>query len=220
MSKNEYIFVVVAHSDDQIFGPGGTLIKYASEGKKIKTIIFSYGVLANPHYKKDVIRKIRYDESTEADKFIGGDGTIFFDMNEGKFEKEFYKKKYDQELKNLILKYKPQKIFTHATDDNLPDHKIVSKLVLETYDKLSKEQKFKTNIYTFGVWRFFKLKQRNSPRLVVDISETFDKKIEALKIFKSQLNSMISLKWSVYIKAFSAGFKHNMSLAEEFYKLR
>lgn len=41
----ERILVIVAHSDDQMLGPGGTLVKYAKEGKEIHTVIFSYGAL-------------------------------------------------------------------------------------------------------------------------------------------------------------------------------
>jgi len=220
MGTDSWIFVIVAHSDDQIFGPGGTLIKYANQGKNILTIVFSYGVLANPHIKKEVIREMRFSESLEADKFIGGKKVIFFDMEEGKFLKQFYEQSYDEELKKLLIEYAPEKIFTHADDDNLPDHSAVNKLVLEVYDKLKTEEKIKSEVYTFGVWRFFKFTQRNNPRLIVDISTSFNQKVDALKIFKSQLNSMISLKWSVYFKAFLAGFKHNVGLAEEFYKER
>ncbi|MGE0793044.1 MAG: PIG-L deacetylase family protein [Candidatus Woesearchaeota archaeon] len=220
MTEKSWIFAIVAHSDDQILGPGATLAKYAKEGKNILTIIFSYGVFSNPHFKKEVIKDLRIEEAHKADKIIGGQQVIFFDLKEGNFKQDFYEKNFNEELKKLLLKYKPEKIFTHADDDNLPDHKAVNKLVIETYDELNKNKNFKTNIYTFGVWRFFKYKNRNKPRLVVDISETFDKKISALKVFKSQWDSMLLLTWSVYVKAFLSGFKHNTSLSEEFQKIR
>jgi LmbE family N-acetylglucosaminyl deacetylase len=218
--KDSWVFVIVAHSDDQILGPGGTIAKYAKEGKKILTIIFSYGVFSNPHFKKEVIKDIRIDEAREADKVVNGTGVQFFNLSEGKFLKEFHEKGFDEILSKLLLQFNPEKIITHAEDDSLPDHKSVNKLVLETYDKLNKEKNFNTEIYTFGVWRFFKFTQRWKPRLVVDISETFEQKISALKEFKSQWDSMLQLTWSVYLKAFWAGFKHNLFLAEEFYKVR
>lgn len=220
MASNKWIFVIVAHSDDQILGPGGTIAKYSAEGKNVFTIILSYGVLSNPHIKKEIVKEMRINEANEADRIVGGKGVQFFDLKEGKFNKEFYEKNINNILSNLILKYKPEKIITHASDDSHSDHKAVNKLILEIYDNLNKTKKFKTEIYTFGIWRFFKSKNRLTPRLVVDINDTFDTKISALKVFKSQLNSMILLSWSVYFKAFWSGFKHNIGLAEEFNKIR
>lgn len=220
MTDDSWVFVIVAHSDDQILGPGGTIAKYSKEGKKVLTIIFSYGVFSNPHFKKEVIKEIRVEEANQADKIVKGIGVQFFDIKEGQFRKEFYEKNFNETLSKLLLKYKPEKIITHANDDNLPDHKAVNKLVLETYDNLNKTNKFISEIYTFGVWRFFKYSQRGKPRLVVDISDTFEQKIFALKEFKSQWDSMLQLTWSVYLKAFWSGFKHNLILAEEFYKVR
>ena len=60
--KQENIFVFCAHSDDQIFGPGATLAKYASVGKGIYTVIFSYGRLSHPHFREEVIIETRVKE--------------------------------------------------------------------------------------------------------------------------------------------------------------
>lgn len=212
--------MICAHSDDQILGAGGTIAKYSAEGKHILTILFSYGEGSNPHFKKEIIKDIRINEAFQADKIVGGNGVEFLGLTEGKFKKEFYEQEKDKYLLNLIKQYKPEKIFTHASDDSHPDHKSVSLLVTETYDKLDKNTQKKLDVYTFGVWRFFKFKQRNTPRLVVEISEYFEKKTQALKEFKSQWDSMLLLTWSIYVKSFISGFKHNCGLAEEFYKIR
>jgi LmbE family N-acetylglucosaminyl deacetylase len=212
----ERILVIVAHSDDQMLGPGGTLVKYAKEGKEIHTVIFSYGELSHPHFKKDVITKLRIEESEKADRFIGGKGVVFLGYTEGKFEEEFKPK----ELEKILLETKPQKIFTHAEDENHPDHVVVNKLVLELYDKLHRKKKLMSEIYAFDIWRIFQTKRRSSPKLVVDISETFRHKLKAINYFKSQKVALIILRWSIYVKAFITGLKHNMRFGEVFDKLR
>jgi LmbE family N-acetylglucosaminyl deacetylase len=51
MAKKGTVLVIVAHNDDHIIGAGGTLAKYAQEGKKVRTIIMSYGESSHPHLK-------------------------------------------------------------------------------------------------------------------------------------------------------------------------
>ncbi len=212
------ILVFVAHSDDQILGPGGTMAKYASEGQEIHTIIFSYGELSHPHFKKEIIRKIRVEEALKVDKLIGGQGVIFLGAPDGHIKSD--QDRLESDVKDLLLRFKPKKIFTHAEDEALPDHVIVNKIVLKVYDQLREQNKIKSDVYTFGIWRFFKISRRYDPKLYVDISDFFVKKLDALKLFKSQTNAMITLKWSVYVKAIVNGFKIHKPFAEVFYKVR
>lgn len=214
------ILVIVAHSDDQVLGPGGTVAKYAAQGAHIQTIIFSYGELSHPHYKQEAIRKIRQDESDKADVILGTQGVEFLAIPDGAVAKKQKDKTFIKELTARIQQEKPHKIFTHALDEAHPDHIAVHHIVLRAYDALPKQLRNNCSVYSFGIWRFFKFRSRQKPRLVVDISDTFNKKIEALKPFKSQKVAMLALTWSVYIKAVVNGFWYNTTFAEVFYKLR
>ncbi|MCF7799253.1 PIG-L family deacetylase [Candidatus Woesearchaeota archaeon] len=219
--KKRYVLNIVAHSDDQVFGPGGTIIKYAKEGIHIVTIIFSYGEMSQPLTKNELTRVVRVKESKLVDKrFLKNGETIFLGLTEGKFKEEFERKKMKKQLQDLLLKYKPEKIFTHAEDDPHPDHMALNTLLLQTYDELHTRTGFTTNMYTFGVWRFLKLKKRSYPQLVVDISTTFKDKLNALDLYKSQRLALLSLKWSVYLKGFFSGLANNVSFAEVFEKVR
>lgn len=223
MSEKETILVAVAHSDDQILGAGGAMAKYASEGKEIITLIFSYGELSHFYFKRDIIAKMRVKESQNADKVIGGNKVIFFGVKEGKFKDDFKERNLKSKLQEILLKYKPERIFTHSNYDSHPDHRAVTDILLDSYDDLEKRNKFKTDIYSFALYGL-KFKLSKEPRLVIDISKKyFRKKLDALKEFKSQHTIplwWLWLKWAVYYKAFISGLKHNMRFAEEFYKLR
>jgi LmbE family N-acetylglucosaminyl deacetylase len=210
------VLIICAHSDDQIFGPGGTVAKYAKEGKKVHTVIFSYGEMSMPMHQREYAVKKRVKESLDVDKFLGGHGVTFIGLDEGKFAEQFKKKNLYPRLKRLILQYNPSMIFTHSIDDPLPDHRALNKLVLETVDKM----RYKCDIYMFDVWNIFNFKKRHYVRILVDISETFDMKIKALKMFESQKLSLLSLMWSVYARAWINGRSIGVRRAEIFYKIR
>ncbi len=214
------ILVAVAHSDDQVMGPGGAIAKYAAEGYDILTLIFSWGEFSPPHIKKEILIKMRVQEAQKADKIMGGNGVVFFGASDGKIKQQVEALRLKEKLKNFMLKHKPEKIFTHAVDEYLPDHVAVYNMVCDVYDDLHKQNKLTCDVYSFAIWRFLKWKQRSAPKLVVDISKTFDKKVKALNTFKSQKHVTLTLNWSVYLKAFVQGFKHNVQFAEVFNKVR
>ena len=215
--KQDTILVVCAHSDDQIFGVGGTLAKYSKEGKNIKTIIFSYGENSHPWLKEKVTIQMRVKESYEADRVIGGGGVLFYNLKEGNFVEEVEKNNVKDKLKKIFLKHHPSKIFTHSIDDPHPDHKAVVNTVLDVFDQTKLPN---SHVYTFDVWSFAKIKERHYPKFIVPIKDTFKLKLKALKCFESQWAAMLLLLWSVYARAFVSGIRHKALLAEKFYKVR
>ncbi|MBD3313737.1 hypothetical protein GF345_04810 [Candidatus Woesearchaeota archaeon] len=215
-SRKESILVLCAHSDDQVFGLGGTLAKFAEEGKRIIVVIFSYGEKSHPWLKRKVTVKMRVHESHEAAKIIGIDKTIFLGIQEGRFQQEISDKNIHNRINSMIKKYRPKRIFTHAGDDPMPDHAAMNRFVLELCDEI----KYDGDVYTFDVWTPLKIKERNMPKLYIDITDTFRKKIKALKAFESQWASMIALLWSVYWRAIRNGFKAHCRFAEVFQKIR
>lgn len=205
------ILVICAHSDDQIIGPGGTLAKYAEEGKDIYTVIFSYGESSHLWYKKKIAAKTRVKEAQEADKIIGGKGIIFLGIPEAKFMEK--KNKIIKTLKKIIKEKKPIKIFTHSINDPHINHREVYNIVKEACNRCS--------IYSFDVWNLVNIFKRNEPKMYVDISKTFDKKIKALKCFPSQkIQMQIPLTWSVYLRAFLNGLNAKCRFAERFDKVK
>lgn len=212
------IFVFVAHSDDHIIGAGGTIAKYSREGFESHTVICSFGESTHPHLKPEVIRKTRVKEAKKADKLVGGKHVSFLGLRELKFLEDAYKNN-ELIVKNLakkLQKLKPKKIFTHHPDDNHPDHKAAYKILLDAL----KRSRIKTEIYSFMVWKF--MAPKNNPKLYVDISEDFYKKIEALHEFKSQFNALSYVQFNnilyltVYIKAIISGLKKRVKYAEAF----
>lgn len=210
------ILVICAHPDDEVFGPGGTIAKYAKEGAQVDVIIFSYGEQSHPWLRKKFVIETRKNEQKEASEILGTKTTTFLGLREGSFKEESGNKNVYSKISSMIKTKKPIKIFTHSSDDPHPDHKVVHKTVMKAIEQAD----YNCDVYTFDIWNPINLINRKKPKMYVDVSKTFGKKIEALKCFRSQKVSLILLLWSVYIKALVSGIESKNKFAEVFYKVR
>ncbi|MBR9700489.1 hypothetical protein GOV11_01340 [Candidatus Woesearchaeota archaeon] len=209
-----HVLVFCAHSDDQALGCGGYLSILAKEGAIVKTIICSFGEQSHPHLKPEEIKPTRVLESQRVDKLLGGSGVQFLGLKEGKFSKDIEPIK--ENLIARIRDFKPELILTHSSDDPHPDHRAVHKILLQ----LHQETKSKAEIFTFDVWNMFNLRKRHNPRLIINITNVFKKKLDAIDIFRSQRHTMFMLLWSIYVRAIFWGLRSGNRYAEVYYKVR
>ena len=97
----------------------------------------------------------------------------------------------DEEHKTALIKkirkYKPEIVLANAPSDRHPDHARASQLTIDACF-LSGLEKINTNQEIWRPKAIYHYIQFNnlSPDFVVDISEYFDKKISAIKEYKSQ----------------------------------
>jgi len=52
------ILAVFPHPDDEVFGPGGTVAKYAQEGVAVRAVIFTYGYESHPWQKEEITQEL------------------------------------------------------------------------------------------------------------------------------------------------------------------
>lgn len=207
------ILVFCAHPDDEVFGVGGTIAKYTSQGSKVITVIFSYGEKAMPLMKESESREIRKKECIEAAEIIGSK-TIFLGLKEGKIDTA--SPEVIEKIKNIVRENSPEKIFTHSIDDPHIDHKAVHNLVV----KVLKVICYKKDLYAFDVWNPITLRKRNAPKLYVDVTDTFKTKLKALRKFRSQkVQGRWPLMPAVYFRAVFYGFQNKCMYAERFLKI-
>jgi LmbE family N-acetylglucosaminyl deacetylase len=220
MNEDKGVLVICAHSDDQILGCGGTIAKYARKGIPVYTIILSYGEGSHPHLHEEFVIKTRVKEAQDANKIIGGKNVFFLGLKEGNFEKTAEKTNAKEKIINIIKRHNINKILTHSLDDyDVPnrDHIATNTLVKEIIKEINEPE---LNLFTFTVWRFFKRNTQTKlmPKLVVDISNTFDTKLRALNTFKSQKLQMSLPYVQTHIKSFFNGLKYGYRFAEVFVK--
>jgi len=114
-----------------------------------------------------------------------------------------------KKLKRIIEHYKPNTIFTHTITDGHPDHRAVHELTVRAV----KETFINTRVLTFDI-NFFNFQK--GLKVHYDITKTFDKKMQALNLIKSQHSIITLLKPLILLKAITYGIRSKNKYAECF----
>ena len=214
------VLVFGAHPDDVELGCGGTVIKLVEQGKKVAIIDLTRGELGT----RGTVES-RKKECENATKILGV--AVRENMN---FEDGFFKddEKHKLALIKKIRKYCPEIVIANATTDRHPDHGRASQIVLDACF-LSGLQKVNTKQEVWRPKAIYHYIQFNhlQPDFVIDISGQMEKKIEAVKAYKTQFfnadsketETIISKKGfleSVKYRAQDLGRQANCEYAEGF----
>ena len=200
---------VQAHPDDQDFSVAGTLAKWAKAGCRIISVIITSGDAGSNDpskdgsYKSDLAR-LREKEQRAANDMLGVAETVFLRYPDGELVASIPLRK---DLTRLIRRYKPEAVVVGDASSwfygneyiNHPDHRAAAEAA--TYavfpsagtrmifaDLLDEglEPHNVTRLYVHG---------NEKPDTWVDISETLDTKIRALKQHVSQVDTHDVDKW-------------------------
>ena len=173
-----------AHPDDVELSCSGTLLNEKRNGKKIGIIDLTEGELGSRG-----TTQTRYEEAADALKILGLDCRENLQLQDGFFEID---KETILKVIQIIRKYKPEIIICNAIEDRHPDHAKGAKLISES-SFLSGLIKIETFLEgkSQEAWRpkyvFHYIQDRYlEPDFVIDISDSMDKKLEAIKAFKTQ----------------------------------
>lgn len=168
-----------AHPDDIELGCGGTIIKHVENGFKVGIIDLTTGDLGTRGNAK-----IRLEEADSANKLMGLSVRENLNFKDGFFLND---EKHKNALIKKIRKYRPDIVLANAPSDRHPDHARASQLTIDACF-LSGLEKINTNQEVWRPKAIYHYIQFNNlpPDFVVDISDFFDKKITAIKEYKSQ----------------------------------
>ena len=185
--KFKNVLVFAAHADDEIIGLGGTVARLAYHGSKINLVIFTHGETAYTDKEdRDKMASIRDSESEESKMILGIREKINLGLPcQGIVNtKETY-----QECVKLIRRFKPDVIFTHYYKDKHRDHRNVSEITEEARWKATENVLADLGEPWYTQYMFFYeiLELFTFPSVVMDITDTFDKKLSAMKTQESQL---------------------------------
>ena len=173
------ILVFGAHPDDVELGCGGTVIKLVEQGEKVGIIDLTRGELGTRGTAQS--RKVECENAT---KILGVAVRKNMDFKDGFFKDD---EAHKLALIKKIRKYCPEIVIANAPTDRHPDHGRASQIVVDAcflsgLEKVNTKQK---------VWRpkaIYHYIQFNhlQPDFVIDISRQMEKKIEAVKAYKTQ----------------------------------
>lgn len=178
--------VIAPHADDEVLGPGGTLLKRASK-KRNSTYWLLITMPNKPNYSKGFIRtrKVQISKILKKMKFKKLYNLNFKPSELDKIPKKILINKVSKILKLI----KPNEIFVPHLGDVHSDHKIISEIV-STCTKNFRYSFIKTILaYEVLSETNFNLQRKNyfKPNYYEDITGYLKKKISTMKIYKSEL---------------------------------
>ena len=194
------ILVLAVHPDDAELGCSGTILKQKALGHKVGIVDFTVGELGTRGSGK-----LRLVESADAAKVMNLDIRENLGFRDG-----FFKNDEEHQLKIIekIRKYRPEILIINAPEDRHPDHGRAGALATEAafYSGLRKVETTDEDGNAQNEWRpkqiFQYIQDRYlEPDFVIDITEYWDKKVEAIKAFKSQFYDPNSPEPQSYISS-------------------
>ncbi|WP_343703673.1 bacillithiol biosynthesis deacetylase BshB1 [Chitinophaga sp.] len=194
------ILAIAAHPDDVELSCAGTLMVHALQGMKVGIVDLTRGELGTRGTPEG-----RLLEAADACKLMGLDVRENLGLADGFFQNT----REDQlAVVRAIRKFKPEIVLANAVDDRHPDHGRAAKLIADScfLAGLRKIETTGDDGQPQQAWRpkqvFHFLQDRyHEPDFVVDISPVIDKKIEAIKCFKTQFLAQKDNEPQTYISS-------------------
>jgi bacillithiol biosynthesis deacetylase BshB1 len=173
-----------AHPDDIELSCGGALLVEKKNGKQTGIVDLTRGEMGTRG-----TAETRKQEAEDASKILGVSVRENLEMADGFFLND---QAHQLKIIQMIRKYQPAIIFCNAPADRHPDHGRGANLVsdaaflsglqkVETLDDGRSQEAFRpTYVLKYIQDRYFQ------PNFVLDITEVFEEKLEAIRAYKTQ----------------------------------
>ncbi|MDB5221627.1 MAG: bshB1 [Chitinophagaceae bacterium] len=193
------LLVFGAHPDDVELSCSGTLLVEKMRGKKVGIVDLTQGELGTRG-----TAETRKQEAVDAAAIMQIDIRENLEMADGFFKND---EEHQRKIITVLRKYKPEIVLCNAPADRHPDHGRAADLVytasflsglikIETKENSSLQKAWRPKyVFNYIQDRYF------NPDFVVDITGVMDKKIEAIKAYKTQFYNPESKEPETYISS-------------------
>ncbi len=201
LGPGDRIMVVVAHPDDAEFMCSGSVAKWTGEGKEVVYVLATSGDKGSddPTVVPQELAKVREREQREVCDLLGVKGVEFLRYPDGMVENSLALRK---DIVRLIRKHKPNAVVTENPTNrwvgnriNHPDHRAVGDATVDAvfpsardvhmFPELHAEEGLEAHV----VDHLYVGARGDEANVYIDISETIEAKIAALKGHKSQVRN-------------------------------
>jgi bacillithiol biosynthesis deacetylase BshB1 len=181
------ILVLAAHPDDAELSCGGTILSHVAMGKKVGIVDFTRGELGT----RGTV-EIREQEAEASGKVLGISVRENLEMADGFFKND---REHQLAVIRKIRQYRPDIVIANSVSDRHPDHGRGAELsrdacflsglrMIETELDGTKQEQWRPR----QVWHMIQ-SIYIKPDLVVDVSDYWDTKMEAIRCFRSQFDA-------------------------------
>lgn len=181
------VLVIAPHPDDEVIGVGGTIAKRALAGDEVYVCVVTKGCM--PLFSPEYVEKGR-SECRKADAMLGVKETVFLDFPAVMLE-TVPRYELNGKISDLIQRIGPDEVYIPHRGDMQIDHQIVVDAAM--VGLRPKYEHVVRRIYAYETlsetgWNLPNVINEFIPTVYEDISDTMEKKLEAMNIFQSQLS--------------------------------
>jgi LmbE family N-acetylglucosaminyl deacetylase len=196
---SQKILVILAHPDDPEFFCGATLARWARDGHHISYCLLTCGDKGRNDNNRDIpgdeLCALRHTEEQAAAAAIGVEAVHFLDREDGTLVPDLDLRR---EVTRQIRRFKPDVLVTCDPQNlfasyglNHPDHRAAGQVVLDAVFPAAGNDLFFPELLAEGyephmpaeIW----VSLTSQPNVTLDVSDTWDVKLRALKEHKSQI---------------------------------
>lgn len=192
---NNKVVVIAAHPDDEVLGCGATIAKHVKSGDDVHVLILAEGQTSRDT-RRDRSKNLAViselcEAAREAADVLGAVTVTLKDFPDNRMD-SIDLLDVVKVIEDYIHLHKPNIIYTHYYGDLNIDHRITNQAVMTAARPVPGSSVKK--ILFFEVpssteWQVSSIGFRFDPNWFVDVSDTLDKKIEALKKYEQELRS-------------------------------
>ncbi|MFW6082566.1 MAG: PIG-L deacetylase family protein [Chloroflexota bacterium] len=189
---------IYAHPDDVDFSAAATAAKWAQAGCEVVYLILTDGSAGSHEtgMTKEKLTEIRRKEQQAAADVTGVAKCIFLDQPDGLLESTLTLRK---EVVRVIREHKPEAVvcgdprpyFSGNTYINHPDHRAAARLAVEAVFPAAEMNLLYPDLVAEGLEghkvNIVYVSTREDPNCYIDVTDTVELKIEALRQHKSQM---------------------------------
>ena len=223
------VLVIAAHPDDPEFACGGTSARWAAEGMEIYYLVCTRGDKgsSDPEMSSDRLVQIRQAEQRAAAEVIGAKEVNFLNFTDGELAPTY---EFREAIVREIRRVRPEWVMTHdptsvytAGSLNHPDHRAVGTATLDSVyptarDRLNYPEHEQSGLLPHKVKEVY-LWGAPNPNVWIDISSSFETKIESLRCHVSQVGKAEQLPDRLRERAQKVGEPQGIPVAEAFFKV-
>ena len=204
-TEPQRVLLILAHPDDPEFFCGATLAKWSREGKEIRYLLLTCGDKGSdsPDVTPEMLCVDRQAEQRAAAAIIGAKDVIFLHNLDGELVNTYeVRRDIVREIRrfkpHVIVTCDPTRLFWNNVSINHTDHRTAGAAALDAVFPAAGNRMYYPDLLKEGlepyspkeIW----MSLTNEPDLWVDVTDTIDVKIAALKEHKSQVKDPVALE--------------------------
>ena len=177
------ILIIAPHPDDEVLGCGGIVAKHTKERDEVYLCIVTKAY--HPDWSEEFLKN-RPEEIEKSNEILGIKKTYFLDYPTVKLD-TIPQKNLNEAISKVVNKVNPDIFYIPHKGDLNKDHRLVFESSLVATRPINQKVKRILSYETLSETEWGQSIEPFIPNVYVDISETFEKKIEAMKAYESEL---------------------------------